>query len=101
MSTDIFKPRKKSLVEEPVQKIIIGVAGGSAAGKTTLCDNIFRQMAFDRNFKVEVISLDSFYKSNSLSIQMSIKHRSTSPSITSTTPMPWISISPIRPSSIL
>jgi uridine kinase len=51
------------LIEEPSQKIIIGVAGGSAAGKTTLCDNIFRQMAFDRNFKVEVISLDSFYKS--------------------------------------
>jgi uridine kinase len=51
------------LIEEPSQKIIIGVAGGSAAGKTTLCDNIFRQMAFDHNFKVEVISLDSFYKS--------------------------------------
>lgn len=64
MSVDILHPRKKSLVEEPVQKIIIGVAGGSAAGKTTLCDNIFRQMAFDRNFKVEVISLDSFYKSS-------------------------------------
>lgn len=51
-----------------MQKIIIGVAGGSAAGKTTLCDNIFRQMAFDRNFKVEVISLDSFYKSTLLLI---------------------------------
>lgn len=64
MSTHNINPRKKSLVEEPNQKIIIGVAGGSAAGKTTLCDNIYRQMAFDRNFKVEVISLDSFYKSN-------------------------------------
>lgn len=42
----------------------MGVAGGSAAGKTTLCENILRQMAFDRNFKVEIISLDSFYKSN-------------------------------------
>jgi uridine kinase len=42
----------------------VGVAGGSAAGKTTLCENILRQMAFDRNFKVEIISLDSFYKSN-------------------------------------
>lgn len=40
------------------------MAGGSAAGKTTLCENILRQMAFDRNFKVEIISLDSFYKSN-------------------------------------
>ena len=60
----LLKVRKNSVVEEPVQRIIIGVAGGSAAGKTTLCENINRQMAFDRNFKVEILSLDSFYKSN-------------------------------------
>ena len=60
---DFINDRKKSLTEYNSQKIVIGVAGGSAAGKTTLCDNIFRQMAFDRNFIVEVISLDSFYKS--------------------------------------
>jgi uridine kinase len=63
MSKPIITTRKGSLVEEPIQKIIVGVAGGSAAGKTTLCENIYRQMAFDRNFKVEIISLDSFYKS--------------------------------------
>jgi uridine kinase len=62
----LLKVRKNSLIEEPVQRIIIGVAGGSAAGKTTFCENINRQMAFDRNFKVAMISLDSFYKSNSL-----------------------------------
>lgn len=62
-SSSSFAPRKQSLNEEPKQKIVVGVAGGSAAGKTTLCENIFRQMAFDRNFKVEIISLDSFYKS--------------------------------------
>jgi uridine kinase len=33
----LIKIRKSSIVEEPVQRIIIGVAGGSAAGKTTLC----------------------------------------------------------------
>jgi pantothenate kinase len=59
----LLKVRKSSVVEEPVQRIIIGVAGGSAAGKTTLCENINRQMAFDRNFKVQMVSLDSFYKS--------------------------------------
>jgi uridine kinase len=63
MSRPTISTRKGSLVEEPIQKIIVGVAGGSAAGKTTLCENIYRQMAFDRNFKVEIISLDSFYKS--------------------------------------
>ena len=64
---DNLNSRKKSFTsEESSQKIVIGIAGGSAAGKTTLCDSIFRQMAFDRNFKVEVISLDSFYKSFSL-----------------------------------
>ena len=55
--------RKSSLNEVPPERIIIGVAGGSAAGKTTLCETIYRQMAFDQNFKVEIISLDSFYKS--------------------------------------
>lgn len=37
MSKDITNPRKSSLIEEPIKKIIVGVAGGSAAGKTTLC----------------------------------------------------------------
>ncbi len=63
MNIGLANPRKSSLVEEPIKKIIVGVAVGSAAGKTTLCENIFRQMAFDRHFKVEIISLDSFYKS--------------------------------------
>lgn len=58
-----LKNRKSSLVDEPIRKILVGVAGGSAAGKTTMCENINRQMAFDRNFKVEIVSLDSFYKS--------------------------------------
>lgn len=62
--------RKFSATEEVRQKIVVGVAGGSAAGKTTLCENINRQMAFDRNFKVEIISLDSFYKSKPLTIKM-------------------------------
>lgn len=63
MSAPGLIQRKQSTVDETNQKILVGVAGGSAAGKTTLCENILRQMAFDRNFKVEIISLDSFYKS--------------------------------------
>ena len=62
--------RKVSAGDEIRQKIVVGVAGGSAAGKTTLCENINRQMAFDRNFKVEIISLDSFYKSRDEITQM-------------------------------
>ena len=58
-----MKGRKSSQADTPPERIFIGVAGGSAAGKTTLCETINRQMAFDRNFKVETISLDSFYKS--------------------------------------
>ena len=80
--------RKGSFVEEPIQKIMVGVAGGSAAGKTTLCENIYRQMAFDRNFKVEIISLDSFYKRNPATTQPSTKPKSTSLSTISTTPTP-------------
>lgn len=55
--------RKASMVDVPPERLFIGIAGGSAAGKTSLCENINRQMAFDQNFKVEIISLDSFYKS--------------------------------------
>jgi uridine kinase len=46
-----------------MNRILIGVTGGSAAGKTTLCNNILKQMAFDSSFKVQIIPLDSFYKS--------------------------------------
>jgi uridine kinase len=72
------------------------VAGGSAAGKTTLCDNIYRQMAFDRNFKVEVISLDSFYKSNPGDMQALTRLKSISPNTTSITPTPLISTLPTK-----
>ena len=30
-------PRKMSATDDVRQKIVVGVAGGSAAGKTTLC----------------------------------------------------------------
>ena len=83
--------RKGSVVEEPMQKILVGVAGGSAAGKTTLCENIYRQMAFDRNFKVEIIALDSFYKRNIPLTQQSTRQKYKSPHTTSIIPMPWIS----------
>lgn len=37
MNTSHPPPRKMSTGEELRQKIVVGVAGGSAAGKTTLC----------------------------------------------------------------
>ena len=89
--------RKFSATEEVRQKIVVGVAGGSAAGKTTLCENINRQMAFDRNFKVETISLDSFYKSISFTIKMWTNRKSISPSTTSITPMHLTSTWPTKP----
>ncbi len=35
---------------------------GSAAGKTTLCESIFREMILDGEFKICIISLDCFYR---------------------------------------
>ncbi|XP_031472708.1 uncharacterized protein LOC116245181 [Nymphaea colorata] len=43
--SNIVNPRKKSLVEEPNQKIIIGVAGGSAADDIRLCRRLKRDTA--------------------------------------------------------
>ena len=54
--------RERSFSEESVNRILIGVTGGSAAGKTTLCENIQKLMSFDANFNVLLIALDSFYK---------------------------------------
>ena len=39
--------------------LFVGIAGGSASGKTLVCDNIIRQL---RDNRVVVVGLDSFYK---------------------------------------
>jgi pantothenate kinase-related protein Tda10 len=39
--------------------LLIGVAGGTASGKTTVCENIQKSMADDR---VVILSMDNFYK---------------------------------------
>lgn len=38
------------------------MTGGSAAGKTTLCETIKKEMHYDSEFDMTIISLDSFYK---------------------------------------
>ena len=45
-----------------VHRILVGVAGGSAAGKTTFCESVKEAMQFDSDFDLTIISLDSFYK---------------------------------------
>ena len=52
--------RKESL---EIKRILVGVAGGSAAGKTTLCSNIRKEMTYDGEFNVLIVPLDCFYKS--------------------------------------
>jgi len=42
---------------------IIGVAGGTASGKTTVCDSIIKQLGANKNRRVAIISQDSFYNS--------------------------------------
>jgi uridine kinase len=62
LSTSNQPKRERTYSEENVNRILIGVTGGSAAGKTTLCENIQKLMSFDANFNVLLIPLDSFYK---------------------------------------
>lgn len=45
----------------PREPFIIGVAGGTASGKTTVCHKIVESLKED-NWRVAVISQDSFYK---------------------------------------
>jgi uridine kinase len=41
--------------------LLVGVAGGSASGKSTLCEKIIGELCRD-NSSFTVISLDSYYK---------------------------------------
>lgn len=51
--------RKESL---EIKRLLVGVAGGSASGKTTICENIKKIMNFNGDIDVLIISLDCFYK---------------------------------------
>lgn len=42
---------------------VIGVCGGSASGKTTVCNRILESLSEDRRREVVIVSQDSFYKS--------------------------------------
>eukprot|EP01128_Nolandella_sp_AFSM9_P004340 TRINITY_DN1927_c0_g1_i1.p2 TRINITY_DN1927_c0_g1~~TRINITY_DN1927_c0_g1_i1.p2 ORF type:complete len:277 (+),score=55.35 TRINITY_DN1927_c0_g1_i1:25-831(+) len=52
--------RKKAKAKNSTNPFLIGVCGGTASGKTTVCEAILNQL---RNQRVAIISLDSFYKS--------------------------------------
>ncbi|CAK79009.1 unnamed protein product (macronuclear) [Paramecium tetraurelia] len=52
---------RKNSEYEP-QRILVGVTGGSAAGKTTLCETIKREIQFDSDVDMTILSCDSFYK---------------------------------------
>jgi uridine kinase len=43
--------------------LLVGVAGGSASGKSSLCENIIKELKNEHNSSFTVISLDSYYKS--------------------------------------
>ncbi|GJP56002.1 hypothetical protein CLOM_g15054, partial [Closterium sp. NIES-68] len=59
LSSDIttFQNRPGSAGREP---FIIGVSGGTASGKTTVCEQIIQQL---RDHRVVLIDQDSFYRS--------------------------------------
>ncbi|CAD8139766.1 unnamed protein product [Paramecium octaurelia] len=66
MSDELMIPKsplqfRKSSEYEP-QRILVGVTGGSAAGKTTLCETIKREIQYDSDVDMTILSCDSFYK---------------------------------------
>ncbi|CAD5124574.1 DgyrCDS12848 [Dimorphilus gyrociliatus] len=48
--------------ENTAKPFIIGVCGGTASGKTTVCDKIMEKLGEKVKSKVEVIAMESFYK---------------------------------------
>nr|GMC72356.1 uridine kinase-like protein 3 [Ipomoea batatas] len=57
-SSDIEKPTTSTGVNVLKQPFVIGVAGGAASGKTTVCDLIIEQL---RDQRVVLVNQDSFY----------------------------------------
>ena len=43
-------------------KILVGVTGGSASGKTSICQNIADMITLSHGLKTIIIPLDCFYK---------------------------------------
>ncbi|XP_020531167.1 uridine kinase-like protein 4 isoform X2 [Amborella trichopoda] len=58
MATEVDKPSTSTNEDVHKQPFIIGVAGGTASGKTTVCDMIIEQL---RDQRVVLVNQDSFY----------------------------------------
>ncbi len=57
-------PTRRGIVASSRQPFLIGVAGGTASGKTSVCHKIMEQLELAETNKkrVVVVSQDSFYK---------------------------------------
>lgn len=48
---------------DKAKTIVIGIAGGSASGKTTICDKLSEQL---KNYRVKVFHMDDYFKPEEL-----------------------------------
>lgn len=59
---DSFLPRfTKRLINTPNKRILIGITGESASGKTTICNTI-KQVTDLYNMPIEILSADNYFK---------------------------------------
>jgi uridine kinase len=58
-SDNVNRERKDSM---EIKRILVGVAGGSGAGKSYFCSKVLSEIHYTGHFKVTIISLDDFYK---------------------------------------
>lgn len=57
-----FLPRfTKRLINTPNKRILIGISGESASGKTTICNTI-KQVTQQYNMPIEIMSADNYFK---------------------------------------
>lgn len=50
----------RRLIENPSKRILIGVTGESASGKTTICKQV-KKTSLDLNFPLEFLSIDNYF----------------------------------------
>ena len=59
---DDFLPKfTKRLINNPNKRILIGISGESASGKTTICNTV-KQVTQQYNMPIEIMSADNYFK---------------------------------------
>lgn len=66
LESQVSRPSRPSFniidVDRSIEPIFVGIAGGTASGKTTVCEEIFKRVRVGQYKQCTLIPIDCFYK---------------------------------------